>query len=355
MQLIIPCNIYTETPLLLAPLKLIFEAQGCSAISLTIGEPEMGSGARRCHRSGRHTWGHCAIHKSGPPPLSPSHRQNSGIQFIPSSQNVTFLAHKSAHTICVDNAPGKHPLFIFPSMLNDRNEISTFQLPGACRISSHSTSVNSRPFVSPHQWYAHTINGHVRVQGPVASISVREAAFLRSSSATKALRSATSAASQLRLRIPLTARGIRIVLRSPPPPVEEAHGSGSATEQGYGVPVKTFNGQTKLKGREFRGGRKNSSPKGSVKLSQWRVRFSEWCRRTISSAWQTFVRGAVWLIPALRRVPTRLAINGVLQLVLALASTIPVRIKEVEISHEVRALLWCLQLSYVGCRNESCV
>jgi hypothetical protein len=129
----------------------------------------------------------------------------------------------------------------------------------------------------------------------VASVGVREASFGRSSGATKTVRSAAKAIGRLQARIPLTLRGVRIVLR--------ASASVAATS-------------------------------GNTKLS-WQRRLRRWLRGAAWAAWAAARRAVLWLVPALQSVPSRLLAGVAVQCACALLSVVPVRFKDVQITHQV--------------------
>ncbi len=172
-------------------------------------------------------------------------------------------------------------------------------------------------------------------QGPVASISVREATLGRSSGATKAVRSAAKAIGRLQARVPLTVRGVRVVLRSA---AASPHGQNSASHNA-GAPFPVDDSRQPQHAGEIhaqqgslhQGGRTGGDPQ---KLG-WLRRLQRWLAARAWGGWRGACRAVLWLVPALQSVPSRLLTGVAMQCACAVLSAVPVRFKDVQIAHQV--------------------
>ena len=172
----------------------------------------------------------------------------------------------------------------------------------------------------------------------MASISVREATLGRSSGATKAVRSAAKALGRLQARVPLTVRGLRIVLRSAP---IVAPATNSESRQPGNQSAHSSSGQKHQHAMSMRAPQEgppgNVGP-GVVPLRQqngWLQWLRQWLTAAAGAAWSAACRAVLWLLPALHSMPLRLLAGIAMQCVCALLSAVPVRLKDVQVTHQV--------------------
>ena len=172
----------------------------------------------------------------------------------------------------------------------------------------------------------------------MASISVREATLGRSSGATKAVRSAAKAIGRLQARLPLTVRGVRVVLRSTR---ASAHAKGSGSHQ-PGAPLPDDDSRqpqrTKQAPAQHGISRQGGRPGGGLRSPQklgWLRRLQRWLAAAARAAWRAACGAVLWLVPALQSVPSRLLAGIAVQCACALLSVVPVRFKDVQLAHQV--------------------
>ena len=171
----------------------------------------------------------------------------------------------------------------------------------------------------------------------MASVGVREASFGRSSGATKTVRSAAKAIGRLQARIPLTVRGVRIVLRS--------SASIAATDRSTSQPDAVDTAYAAKSGSQHAAHKawpratlhQDGSPGDERRRERlgWQRRLRRWLRGAGLGAWSAARRGVLWLVPALQSVPSRLLAGVAVQCACALLSVVPVRFKDVQITHQV--------------------
>ena len=170
----------------------------------------------------------------------------------------------------------------------------------------------------------------------MASIGVREASFGRSSGATKTVRSAARAIGRLQARVPLTVRGVRIVLRTS----AAAAATGGASAQPE-LPAADGAGRTAEHAARKASPalRQDCGPGEGRRRAQfgWPRRLRRWIRAAAWAAWSAARRAVLWLVPALQSVPLRLLAGIAVQCACALLSAVPVRFKDVQITHQVRS------------------
>ena len=172
----------------------------------------------------------------------------------------------------------------------------------------------------------------------MASISVREATLGRSSGATKAVRSAAKAIGRLQARVPLTVRGVRVVLRSAaaPPPAENSgsHRAGAPLPDDGSRQAQHAEEANAQRQSPRRGSRSGGQPRSPQQLG-WLRRLRRWLATTAWAAWRAARRAVLWLVPALQSVPSRLLAGIAMQCACAVLSAVPVRLKDVQIAHQV--------------------
>ena len=175
-------------------------------------------------------------------------------------------------------------------------------------------------------------------QGPVASISAREATLGRSSGATKAVRSAAKAIGRLQARVPLTVRGVRIELRSAATLATTSSSSRSEPSDEFSKTssrqFEPFAHNAKQQpGLHHQGGRPGSEQRRPQRGLLRRLQ--RWLLAAARAAWRAARSALLWLVPALHSLPSRLLSGIAVQCVCALLSAVPVRLKDVQLTHQV--------------------
>ncbi len=172
----------------------------------------------------------------------------------------------------------------------------------------------------------------------MVSISVREATLGRSSGATKAVRSAAKAIGRLQARVPLTVRGVRVVLRSA---AASPHAEGSGSHHPGAPPPDNDSRQAQhagparaQQGSQHQAGRTGGNARSPQKLG-WLRRLRRWLAAAAWAAWRGARCAVLWLVPALQSVPSRLLAGIAVQCACAVLSAVPVRFKDVQIAHQV--------------------
>ncbi len=182
------------------------------------------------------------------------------------------------------------------------------------------------------------------VQGPVARVRLRELSFGRSASAKKAAAGVANAVTSFRPRIPLNLRGVEVQLRVPPPPPPGSQHGGKPRTAAAGraaiTPEEARPQQVPqlLAAQPDGGAAPLPSPqqRQPPKASQKAMALARRCLEALLAAG----RWAAERLPPLPvHLPLRLAGSMALQLLLALLPSVPVRVKEIEVTFEVRRVL----------------
>ena len=168
----------------------------------------------------------------------------------------------------------------------------------------------------------------------MASVSFSELSLGRSASAKKAASRVASAVTSFRPRIPLTLRGVRVKLRTPPPPPLQKWQTQPAqrpvrqpSSSAVPKPLRqqpvgdASDGQSDSAGAYVK-------PQRYFKLLQ-----------ALAAARGAAARGAdawEWLCERTPvRLPLRLVADAALQLLITLLPSVPVRVKDIKVSFEV--------------------
>lgn len=175
----------------------------------------------------------------------------------------------------------------------------------------------------------------------MASVSFSELSLGRTASAKKAASRVASAVTSFRPRIPLTLRGVRVKLRTPPPPLPpnrqtqpEQRPVLRPSPSAAPKPVRQQPTGDACRGRSDSAGvpGADAKPQSNAKLLQ-ALAAARGAAARAANAWE-------WLSEhAPVHLPLRLVADAALQLLITLLPSVPVRVKDIQVSFEVWRVL----------------
>ena len=162
----------------------------------------------------------------------------------------------------------------------------------------------------------------------MARVRLRELSFGRSASAKKVAAGVADAVTSFRPRIPLNFRGVEVEMRVPPPPARLLRQSGG---QHVLDPSIAFTAPPRATANAAQA----DAGDGAAERQQTGRQALALAKRATAAV----VAAARWIAthapPLPVQLPLRLASGALLQLILALLPSVPVRVKEIDIRFEV--------------------
>lgn len=173
-------------------------------------------------------------------------------------------------------------------------------------------------------------------QGPIARVRLRELSFGRSTTAKKTAAAVANAVTSFQPRIPLNCRGMELQLRVPPPPLLPPR---KREDRARSDAPQLQQPTTAAKATHVSAASDGAAQPGAIAQPRAQPSAAQRAKAAGATALRRLAAVARWtaarLPPLPVGLPLRLAGSMVLQLLLALVPSMPVRVKDIEVRFEV--------------------